>query len=134
MVSLPDSTGPWETSQKCVPKRPAKPLTTRPLGKNVKFSLPTCLEPGEHPTKPYSVQFWQFCLDFAWTAFMGMKTGDIYGMTVPGPRIEWSEVKDRVSLEMVATNLLGPARQRRGNAYSGRVRSMMTMTQASRLM
>ena len=31
VVSLPDSTGPWETSQKCVSKRPAKPLTTRPL-------------------------------------------------------------------------------------------------------
>jgi DNA primase len=35
--------------------------------------------------------------------------------TVTGPPIEWSEVKDRLCLGMVATNLLGPAHQRRGD-------------------
>ena len=38
VVSLPDSTGPWETSQKCVPKRSAKPLTTRPLSYPARIS------------------------------------------------------------------------------------------------
>jgi DNA primase len=35
-------------------------------------------------------------------------------MTVTGPRIAWSEVKERVDLAAVATNLLGPALQRKG--------------------
>src|SRR5208337_2435159 len=45
---------------------------------------------------------------------MGMMTSGIWETTVTGTRIEWSEVKDRVPLEMVATNLLGPAHQRKG--------------------
>ena len=49
------------------------------------------------------------------------------------PRIDWSEVKGRTDLAGVATNLLGPAHQAKGNAYFGRVRSTMIMTQASRL-
>ena len=32
----------------------------------------------------------------------------------PGGRIEWSEVKDRIDLGIVATALLGPAPGRRG--------------------
>jgi len=32
-----------------------------------------------------------------------------------GDRIDWSEIKDRIDLAMVATNLLGPAHQRKGN-------------------
>ncbi len=45
---------------------------------------------------------------------MRIKVSDHWDLTAPGPGIEWSEVKDRVRLEMVATNLLGPAHQRRG--------------------
>lgn len=43
-----------------------------------------------------------------------MKVSDHWNMTVPGPRIEWSEVRDRTDLAAVATNLLGPAHQRKG--------------------
>jgi DNA primase len=43
-----------------------------------------------------------------------MKVSDHWNMTVTGPRIEWSEVRDRTDLAAVATNLLGPAHQRRG--------------------
>jgi DNA primase len=45
---------------------------------------------------------------------MGLKVSDDWETTVTGPRIEWSEVKDRIDLAMVATNLLGPAHQRKG--------------------
>ncbi len=45
---------------------------------------------------------------------MGLKTSDSCTLSASGPRIEWSEVRDRVSLEMVATNLLGPAAKRQG--------------------
>ena len=45
---------------------------------------------------------------------MGIKASDYWETTVTSPRIEWSEVKDRMPLEMVATNLLGPAHQRKG--------------------
>jgi hypothetical protein len=31
-----------------------------------------------------------------------------------GPRVDWSEVRDRVDLATVATNLLGPASERKG--------------------
>jgi CHC2-type zinc finger protein len=47
---------------------------------------------------------------------MGMKapvTG--WTMTAQGDRIEWSEVKDRIDLGIIATALLGPAPGRRGS-------------------
>ena len=34
--------------------------------------------------------------------------------TVTGPRIEWSEVKDRIDIAAITTNLLGPAAKRQG--------------------
>ncbi|MFI5454202.1 MAG: CHC2 zinc finger domain-containing protein [Isosphaerales bacterium] len=46
---------------------------------------------------------------------MGMKAPDTtWEMTVPSGRIEWSEVKDRIDLGIVATALLGPAVKRSG--------------------
>ncbi len=45
---------------------------------------------------------------------MGMRVSDNWSMTVPGRRLEWSEVRDRVNIAAVATNLLGPAHQRKG--------------------
>jgi DNA primase len=45
---------------------------------------------------------------------MGMKVSDFWSAPVIGPRIEWSEVRDRVDLAAVATNLLGPAAKRQG--------------------
>src|SRR5271157_575265 len=45
---------------------------------------------------------------------MGLKASDYWETTVSGPWIGWSEVKDRIDLAMVATNLLGPAHQRKG--------------------
>jgi len=46
---------------------------------------------------------------------MGMKAPvTLWEIAVPGGRIEWSEVKDRVDLGIVATALLGPAPGRRG--------------------
>ncbi len=45
---------------------------------------------------------------------MGMKASDYWEIPVTSTRIEWSEVKDRIDLAMVATNLLGAAHQRRG--------------------
>ena len=44
-----------------------------------------------------------------------MKVSECYGTTVSSPRIEWSDIKDRLPIEMVATNLLGPASRRQGN-------------------
>src|SRR5271157_678079 len=43
-----------------------------------------------------------------------MKAFTTPGTTHHEPRIDWSQVKDRTPLEMVATNLLGPAVERRG--------------------
>jgi len=45
---------------------------------------------------------------------MGMKAPVTWSMTVPGNRIEWSEVRDWVDLGAVATNLLGAAAKRQG--------------------
>ena len=45
---------------------------------------------------------------------MEVKTSGIWETTVPGPRIAWSEIRDRIDLATVATNLLGPAHQRKG--------------------
>jgi DNA primase len=46
---------------------------------------------------------------------MGMKAPiTSWSMTVSGPRVDWDEVKARVDIAAVATNLLGPAHQRRG--------------------
>ena len=49
-----------------------------------------------------------------WTGCMGMKVSDFYVVAVPGTRAEWSEIKDRVDLAAVATNLLGPAAKHQG--------------------
>ncbi len=49
-----------------------------------------------------------------WTACTGMKVADFCVLAVPGTRTEWSEIKDRVDLAAVATNLLGPAPKRQG--------------------
>ncbi len=49
-----------------------------------------------------------------WTACTGMKVSDFCVLAVPGTRTEWSEIKDRVDLAAVATNLLGPAAKRQG--------------------
>ena len=62
-----------------------------------------------------------------------MELSDFYVLAAPGIRTEWFEIKDRVDLAAVATNLMGPATKRQGPANSGLARSMMTMTQASRL-
>ena len=43
-----------------------------------------------------------------------MKVSDFCVLAVPGTRTEWSEIKDRVDLAAVATNLLGPAAKRQG--------------------
>jgi hypothetical protein len=44
-----------------------------------------------------------------------MKTSEAWTITVPGPRIDWPALRDRIDLAAVATNLLGPARERKGN-------------------
>jgi len=49
-----------------------------------------------------------------WTACTGMKVSDFCVLAVPGTRTEWSEIKDRVDLAAVATNLLGPTAKRQG--------------------
>ena len=44
-----------------------------------------------------------------------MKASEIWQTTVTSPRIEWSDIKDRLCLGTVATNLLGVAHGRRGD-------------------
>ena len=47
-------------------------------------------------------------------ATMGIRAPVTLNMTVTGTRIEWHEVRDRVDLATIATNLLGPHHQRKG--------------------
>ena len=49
-----------------------------------------------------------------WTACTGVELSDFYVLAAPGIRTEWFEIKDRVDLAAVATNLLGPAPKRQG--------------------
>jgi DNA primase len=43
-----------------------------------------------------------------------MKTSEAWTITVPGPRVDWPALRDRVDLAAVATNRLGPAAKRQG--------------------
>jgi DNA primase len=44
-----------------------------------------------------------------------MNVSKAWVVTVPARGTDWSEVKNRIDLATVATNLLGPARERKGN-------------------
>ena len=44
---------------------------------------------------------------------MGMKASP-FSMTARGDRLVWSDIRDRIDLAAIATNLMGPAPGRRG--------------------
>ncbi len=70
---------------------------------------------GQEPKTPRGSRLLTLSRDLlTWTACTGMKVSDFCVLAVPGTRTEWSEIKDRVDLAAVATNLLGPAAKRQG--------------------